>query len=84
MAVITAIENKQISEDSLGDTELNNLYNILGLVACCNQLESEKRLMTLNWCLTRLQSQLCECPKDNKDKMSRIVYQILTVTKGFH
>jgi len=34
--MITLIECGNIPEDSLGENDYNNMYNILGLIACCN------------------------------------------------
>ncbi|MFM7857760.1 MAG: hypothetical protein ACKO96_39025, partial [Flammeovirgaceae bacterium] len=34
--VIQSIENGNILEEQLGETELTNFYNILGVIVCCH------------------------------------------------
>jgi hypothetical protein len=82
--VIQKIEGGLILEDQLGETELNNFYNILGVIVCCHNIDEAKRLSVLEWSTNRLLQQLQICPRDNKEKMSRIIVQIKTVTKGLN
>jgi len=81
--IISLIENGTIPEDSLGENDYNNLYNILGLISCCNHIDSQTRLQVLEWAFGRLISALRACPQDNKEKMGRIVNTILIVAKCF-
>ena len=81
--IISLIENGTIPEDSLGENDYNNLYNILGLIACCNHIDSQIRLQVLEWAFGRLILALQVCPQDNKEKMGRIVNTILIVAKCF-
>jgi len=81
--VISLIDCGSIPEESLGENDYNNLYNILGLIACNNNIESQTRLQVLEWALGKLILALQTCPQDNKDKMGRIVNTILIVAKCF-
>jgi len=52
--VIQQIEGGQINDDQLGETELTNFYNILGIIVCCHRIEESKRLSVLEWSVNRL------------------------------
>ena len=81
--MITLIECGNIAEDSLGENDYNNMYNILGLIACCNLINSQTRLQILEWAFGKLIVALNVCPQDNKDKMGRIINTILIFGKCF-
>jgi len=56
--LIQAIEEGIIDEDNRGDSDVTNLYTILGHVVSSQQINEAKRLSVLEWAINRLLSAL--------------------------
>ena len=53
MPIVTDCETGVIPEATLGYSEMQDLYSILGVIASNEQIEEEFRVSLLNWALER-------------------------------